>query len=198
MLSEDKYFRNLNEAKLWQRYCGFLDLSIDEFMDIQKELLMDQIERVADSFLGKKIMGERKPKSVEEFRQVVPLTTYEDYEPYLSDQREDALAIKPEAWCHSAGRGGQFKWVPVSSEFLEKAVKDSLGCLILAAAKGRGQVNISPGLRVLMLAPPPRIKTPVSRHARARPRLASHWLHRLLRWPEQPLRAPSHLSVKLR
>ena len=85
MLSEDKYFRDLTEAKLWQRYCGFLDLSIDEFMDIQEELLMDQIDRVADSVLGKKIMGKRKPKSVEEFRRMVPLTTYDDYEPYLSE-----------------------------------------------------------------------------------------------------------------
>ena len=34
-----------------QRYCGFFDLSIDDFMDIQKELLIDQIEMVSDSTL---------------------------------------------------------------------------------------------------------------------------------------------------
>jgi hypothetical protein len=51
MLPEDQYFQTLTEDELWQRYCGFLDLSIDEFMAIQKELLMDQIERVADSLL---------------------------------------------------------------------------------------------------------------------------------------------------
>jgi hypothetical protein len=93
MLSEDKYFQTLTQAELWQRYCGFLDLSLDDFIDIQKELLTDQIERVADSLLGKKIMNNRKPKTVEEFRQMVPLTSYEDYEPYLSEQREDALAF---------------------------------------------------------------------------------------------------------
>jgi hypothetical protein len=155
MLSEDKYFRDLTEAKLWQRYCGFLDLSIDEFMDIQEELLMDQIERVSDSLLGKKIMGERKPKSVEEFRRTVPLTTYDDYEPYLSEQREDALAIKPEMWCHSAGTGGRFKWIPFSSEFLEEVVKDCVALLILASSKQKGQVNVVPGFRLLALIPPP-------------------------------------------
>ncbi len=53
MLSEDKYFRDLTEAELWQRYCGFLDLSIDQFMEIQENLLMEQIGLVADSLLGK-------------------------------------------------------------------------------------------------------------------------------------------------
>jgi len=155
MLSEDKYFQDLTEAELWQRYCGFLDLSIDEFMDIQKELLMDEIDRVTDSLLGKKIMGKRKPKSVEEFRRTVPLTTYDDYEPYLSEQREDALAIKPEIWSHSAGRGGRFKWLPYSSEFLEKVTKCLLAAIILASTNQKGRVNISPGIRALLLLPPP-------------------------------------------
>jgi len=156
MLSEDKYFQTLTEDELWQRYCGFLDLSADEFMDIQKELLMDEIERVADSVLGKKIMGNRKPRSVEEFRKIVPLTTYEDYEPYLSEKQEDALAIKSPMWCHSSGRGGRFKWIPLSTGFLEKLTKASLCSCILASANQKGEVNISPGARLFfMLAPPP-------------------------------------------
>ena len=155
MLSEDKYFQTLTQDELWQRYCGFLDLSIDEFMEIQEELLMDQIDRVADSTLGKKIMGNQKPRSVEEFRRTVPLTTYDDYEPYLGEQQEDVLAIKPERWCHSAGRGGRFKWVPFSSEFIEKFMKNAVGCLILASANKKGQINFSPGFPFILLMPPP-------------------------------------------
>jgi len=155
MLSEDKYFQTLTEDELWQRYCGFLDLSLDDFMNIQKELLIDQIERVADSLLGKKIMGNQKPKSVEEFRQMVPLTTYDDYEPYLSECREDALAIKPHTWCHSAGRGGQFKWIPLSSEFIGKTTKNGLSCFILASTRQKGRVNLLPGFRFLSMLPPP-------------------------------------------
>ena len=154
MLSEDKYFRDLTEDKLWQRYCGFLDLSIDEFMAIQEELLLDEIERVTESPLGKKIMGGQKPKSVEEFRRMVPLTTYDDYEPYLSQKQEDALAIKPHHWCHSAGRGGSFKWIPHGSDFLEVATKRCLSGLVLASAKKKGQVNLLPGFRCLLLLAP--------------------------------------------
>ena len=155
MLSEDKYFQTLTEAELWQRYCGFLDLSIDEFMAIQKELLMDEIERVADSLLGKKIMGNQKPKSVEEFRQMVPLTTYDDYEPYLSERREDALAEKPYFWCHSAGRGGRFKWIPHGTEVVDKAVRTNIGSFILASTTKKGEVNITSGFRLFAILPPP-------------------------------------------
>ncbi|MDP2718445.1 MAG: GH3 auxin-responsive promoter family protein, partial [Dehalococcoidia bacterium] len=116
MLPEDKYFQTLTREELWKRYCGFLDLSIGEFMDIQKELLTDQIERVAESVLGRKIMNNHKPKTIEEFRETVPLTTYDDYEPYLSEKQDSSLAVKPEYWCHSSGRGGNFKWLPVNTE----------------------------------------------------------------------------------
>ncbi|HEY87167.1 MAG TPA: GH3 auxin-responsive promoter family protein [Dehalococcoidia bacterium] len=155
MLPEDKYFQTLTQDELWQRYCGFLDLSIDEFMQIQKELLMDEIEQVADSWLGKKIMNNLKPKSVEEFRRMVPLTTYNDYEPYLSERQENALAGKPYLWCHSAGRRGRFKWIPHSNEIVEKTVRSYLACCILASCSKKGEINIAPGFRLLTVLPPP-------------------------------------------
>lgn len=156
MLGEDKYFRTLKERELWQRYCGYLDLSLDEFMKIQEDLLMDEVKTVADSLLGKKIMGGRKPKSVEEFRRLVPLTTYEDYEPYLSERQEDALAVKPLDWCHSSGRGGKFKWLPYTAKGVEVSCRLFTSYLILAAASRRGEVRIKPGARVLYnLAPRP-------------------------------------------
>jgi len=154
MLAEDRYFQTLSEEELWQRYCGFLDLSITEFMNIQKVLLADEIERVAESTLGKKIMGTNKPKNLEEFRSIVPLTNYDAYEPYLSERREEVLAIKPHLWCHSSGRGGSFKWVPHSSEFLEKMTKLCIGSLILATSQQKGTVNIAPGFRILLTLPP--------------------------------------------
>lgn len=156
MLPEDKYFKTCSQSELWQRYCGFLVLSVDEFMEIQKELLMGQIERIANSTLGKKIMGNQKPKSVEEFRRMVPLTSYEDYEPYLSEQQEDALAVKPFIWCHSSGTGGKFKWIPHGTEITEKGVKSYIACCILASSTQKGEVNIAPGVRFLtVFAPPP-------------------------------------------
>ncbi|MFC1939786.1 GH3 auxin-responsive promoter family protein [Chloroflexota bacterium] len=156
MLSEDKYFQDLTKAELWQRYCGFLNLTVDEFMQIQQDLLMDQLKRVANSKLGKKILGNKIPGTVEEFRQTVPLTRYEDYEPYLSEQQVDALAIEPATWCHSSGKGGKFKWFPLSSEFVHKIAKNAIATFILSTARTNGEINISPGVRVmLILAPPP-------------------------------------------
>ena len=154
MLSEDMYFYRLNEEELWQRYCGFTSLSIDEFMEIQNYLLMQQIELVAGSTLGKKIMGNSKPSTMEEFRKVVPLTTYNDYEPYLSEKREDVLGVKPLFWCHSAGRGGNFKWIPYTNEAFDVFFRLYLGFLILAATNAKGEVKIAPGERVLLNAAP--------------------------------------------
>jgi hypothetical protein len=166
MLREDKYFQTLNEQELWHRYCGFFDFSAGEFMEIQEHLLMDQINMVADSLLGKKIMGDKRPKSGEEFRRLVPLTTYEDYEPYLSERQEDALAVKPLFWCHSAGRGGEFKWLPYTSEAAEVAGRVFVGYIILATAHQRGEIRIRPGERMLI-------------HTAARPYASGSFLHYL-------------------
>jgi hypothetical protein len=155
MFSEDHYFNTMSEEDLWKRYCGFLDLSLEEFMSVQRELLTDEIGLVGNSILGKKIMGNQRPRTVEEFRRLVPLTTYNDYEPYLNARQEDALGAKPHFWCHTAGRSGQFKWIPQSSEVVDKAVRSYLGSFILAASNRRGEVNIAPGDRLLTLLPPP-------------------------------------------
>jgi len=154
MLPEDKFFRTQDKDRIWQRYCGFFDLSLEEFMKIQYRLLMEQIELVADSPLGKKILKGKRPQSVEEFRRLVPLTTYEDYEPHLSQQQEDVLTEKPYYWCHSSGRGGYFKWLPYTHRGFEAFAKRALSAVILAAANYKGEVNLHPGTRMLLLMPP--------------------------------------------
>ena len=35
MLPEDKFFETKDKKKIWERYCGFLDLSLEEYMQIQ-------------------------------------------------------------------------------------------------------------------------------------------------------------------
>ena len=154
MRAEDKYFQTLTKEELWQRYCGFLDLSADQFVEIQSELLMDQIALVADSVLGKKVMRDRKPRTVDEFRSMVPLTTYDDYEPYVSNQEDSALAVEPAFWSHSSGTSGHFKWVPNSRKVLDNAVRYYLACCILSSCKKKGEVNIGPGFRFLTVIPP--------------------------------------------
>ena len=58
-LNKDILFERKDDQKLWLKYCGFLDLSIDEFMTIQNTLLNDEIELLQKSVLGKKIIGSR-------------------------------------------------------------------------------------------------------------------------------------------
>jgi hypothetical protein len=154
MLPEDKFFRSDDKKIVWQRYCGFLDLSLQEFMEIQKQLLLEQLELVARSLLGERIMKGAKPKTVKEFRQLVPLTTYDDYAPYLDSQQEDALAMKPCFWVHTSGRGGKYKWAPWSPRAEELECRDIIGAFILASATKRGEVNLQPGARVLTNLPP--------------------------------------------
>ena len=72
---------------LWQMCCGFLDLSIEQFMSIQNRLLLEQIELLNASAIGRKIFKGTIPQDVEEFRKRAPLTTYQDYCPELSQKQ---------------------------------------------------------------------------------------------------------------
>src|SRR3989304_8793998 len=78
IVTEDDFFRLGNQEKAWNKYCGFLDLSLPEFMDIQEQLLMKQVEVIFSSPLARKFMP-RRPRDVADLRQVVPLTGYYDY-----------------------------------------------------------------------------------------------------------------------
>jgi hypothetical protein len=130
---------------VWQRYCGFLDLSLEEFMHIQQRLLLEQMHLFAGCELGRKIIGETVPASVQEFRNLVPLTEYEDYEPFLSDQRVDVLPGKPYTWARTSGRSGQFKWVPYTQQAYVKMGERILAALILCAANRRGELRLKGG-----------------------------------------------------
>jgi hypothetical protein len=131
--------------EVWQKYCGFLDLSLGEFLRIQERLLLEQLHLFASSELGRKITGDSEPASVAEFRQMVPLTEYEDYETFLSAQREDVLPRIPYTWAHTSGRSGQFRWVPYTKPAFVKMGERQLAAVILAAAHGRGDVRVREG-----------------------------------------------------
>ena len=154
MLPEDVFFKTLSAEELWKRYCGFLELTTEEFLAIQGSLLTEQLQLAADSTLGRKILGERPPRTLEELQSSIPFTTYDDYEPYLSEKREEALAVKPLAWSHSAGRGGKFKWVPHSEAGMDKVARNCIALFLLSSTSRRGQINIHPGMRFLTIVPP--------------------------------------------
>jgi hypothetical protein len=95
--------------------------------------------------LGGKILGGRVPASVEEYRRAVPLTEYGDYEPYLSEKREDVLPQLPYLWAHTSGRSGTYKWVPYPEPAYAKLRERILAAVILSVARERGEVRIKEG-----------------------------------------------------
>ena len=135
--------RQGRKEELWQMCCGFIDLSLEQFMAIQKRLLLEQIELLKNCELGRKVMRGATPTTMEEFRKRVPLTTYGDYLPELGQKREDALPAKVARWVRTSGKTGKYdvKWVPMSEDFLSEYEKVAGGIAIFTACNGRGDVS---------------------------------------------------------
>lgn len=140
-----KLIRQQRFEEVWQRFCGFLDLTLSEFMAIQERLLREQLLLASQSALGRRLIGGDLPQNVEDFRQQVRLTTYDDYAPYLSEQREEVLAEMPVAWAHTSGRTGEYKWAPYTAQAFGKIGEGMFTALILATARRRGEVRLEPG-----------------------------------------------------
>ena len=90
----DEKLSNRMYKSIWQQYCGFLDLSLSEYMAIQERLMLEQIALYAKCPLGRKIMDGAAPQTLDEFRAVVPLTTYRDYADILLENYYDQLPLR--------------------------------------------------------------------------------------------------------
>ena len=144
--------------ELWERCCGFIDLSPGDFMSIQRRLLSEQLELLKDCELGRMVMKGASPHSLEEFRKQVPLTTYADYAPYLLEQREDILPRKPVLWQYTSGKSGEysFRWVPVTAEQLEQIEPLIFALAFFSSCDERKMFTIREKDTVLYgMAPPP-------------------------------------------
>lgn len=158
--------RQGRRAEIWKKYCGYLDLSLDETMQIQERLLLEQLRLLGTSELGRKLLGGQVPSTVEEFRANVPLTVYRDYEPYLSEKREDVLPVKPQWWLRTSGRSGEydFKWAPYTPAMATRFGENLIAALIIASCSRRGEFVFEEGDTMLCtLAPFPYTSGAVSR-----------------------------------
>jgi len=144
--------------EVWQRCCGFIDLSIEDFMKIQKRLLLEQLELVKKCALGRYIMNGANPYTVEEFREQVPLTTYADYAPYLLKRRMDVLPKKPILWQYTSGKSGEYpyRWAPVTARQLDEIEPLIFALLFFSTCKQRKEIAFKERDKVLYgMAPPP-------------------------------------------
>ena len=145
--------------ELWQMCCGYLKLSLEQFMTIQERLLLEQIKMLNGCTLGRKLLHGARPETVEEFRKQVPLTTYEDYCPELSDKREAPLPADPAFWVHTSGRSGDqpCKWIPMTRAFADEMSRIMYGAGLISNCQYWGdtsRVNSRPNI-VYTVAPRP-------------------------------------------
>ncbi|MCI6888292.1 MAG: GH3 auxin-responsive promoter family protein [Lachnospiraceae bacterium] len=144
--------------RIWQEYCGFLDLDLEAYMKIQRRLLEEQMKLWCGSPLGQKILKGRMPENIEEFRRMVPLTTYEDYADVLLLKKEEMLPDKPIIWLQTTWEGGKhpIKVAPYTNGMLQTFRNNILTCLMMATSTGRGHFDVGVGDTFLYgLAPLP-------------------------------------------
>ena len=134
-----------SKEEIWEEYCGFLTLSTEEFMAIQKRLLTEQMELWCNSALGQSILKGKVPTTIEEFRTMVPLTTYEDYAPILLSKQTKALPGEPVLWVQTSWEGGvhPIKVAPYTKGILDTFQHNVMSCLVLATSRKKGDFDIS-------------------------------------------------------
>jgi hypothetical protein len=154
----DQKLQKKQYDQIWQEYCGFLDLSMSEYMEIQNRLMLEQIELYSNCELGRRIMRGEKPTNVDEFRQVVPLTTYEDYADILLQKVESALPAKPLLWIETTWEGARnpIKVAPYTESMIRCHRSNFLACMILATSDKKGSFTLRGGENFLYgMAPLP-------------------------------------------
>lgn len=144
---------NRDPDLIWRKYCGFLDLSPEDFSEIQEQLLLEQIDLIHASPLGRRLLRGTVPHSVAEFRANVPLTSYAEYVPFLSPGQDDSLDEKPIVWAQTTGAQADFKWAPYTRRGFERVLDNLMAGFILATASHPGDVNVWQGDTILFNTP---------------------------------------------
>jgi hypothetical protein len=148
--------RNGEYERAWDRHCGFLDLSLSEFMQIQWRLLQEQFDIASKSKLWQSMFPQAAQiKDIKEFRKSIPLTVYADYAPYLNDKPSDVLSRPIASWARTSGRGGEPKWAPYTEEALLQLGLSGVANDFLATATHRGEVRVRPNDTMVYNLPPP-------------------------------------------
>ena len=155
-LSERLQKREYQE--IWNQYCGFLDLNIEEYMKIQNRLMEEQIQLFSSCELGSLILKGKRPQTIEEFRRMVPLTTYEDYADILLRKQAESLPGNPVIWIQTTWEGGKhpIKVAPYTRSMLDTFRNNVVACLLLATSEEKGHFSYEEGDKMLYgLAPLP-------------------------------------------
>lgn len=157
MRFEDKR-KILSKEAIWQEYCGFLDLSIDKFMQMQHRLLEEQMDLWKKSVLGQSILKGKSLDSFEDFQKHIPLTTYEDYADLLLNKDSSVLPGEAVLWIQTTWEGGShpIKVAPYTENMLKSFQHNTIACLLLATSQKKNDFHVSDKDTILYgLAPLP-------------------------------------------
>lgn len=130
--------------QIWDEYCGFLNLELDQYMHIQNRLMEEQMQLWCNCQLGKRILDGKQPSSVEEFREMVPLTEYEDYADILLLRQADMLPAPPLTWVETTWEGGKrpIKVAPYSQGFLDIFRRNCIAVMLFTSSKQKGKYEL--------------------------------------------------------
>lgn len=158
MIKFEEKLKRKEYDEIWQEYCGFLDLTISDYMKIQNRLMLEQINLWSNSKLGEKLLNGKKPKTIDEFRELLPLTSYEDYAEVLLTKKADMLPDEPVIWIQTTWEGGlhPIKLAPYTKGMIKTYKNNVLACMILSTSKEKGKFDVKPKDTMLYaLAPLP-------------------------------------------
>ena len=104
-----------------------IDVNSKDAVSISEQLLLRLLDENKNTEYGKKY-GFAGIHSIEEYRAKVPLSTYDDYEPYIrrmveNDEHDLITVYEPKHYAVSSGSIGVPKHIPVSEAELEKYSK---------------------------------------------------------------------------
>ncbi|QNL43752.1 GH3 auxin-responsive promoter family protein [Oscillibacter hominis] len=143
--------KKCSKEQLWREYCGFLDMSVDEYMYTQRRLMEEQLRVWSNSPLGRKLLDGKKPGSIEELRDTMPLTTYADYADVLLPRRSDMLCSEPAVWIQTTWEGGlrPIKLAPYTRGMLDCYRHNLLSVMMMATSRRKGDFDLKRGDRIL-------------------------------------------------
>ena len=150
MRFEDK-LKKYSHEQLWQEYCGFLDMSLADYMYTQRRLMEEQITLWSESGLGRQLLRGRHPRTIDELRTMLPLTTYADYADVLLPKRTEMLCAEPAVWIQTTWEGGlrPIKLAPYTRSMLDTYRHNLLATMMMATARRRGDFDLKSGDRIL-------------------------------------------------
>ncbi len=137
--------------QMWQEYCGFLDISIEDYMYIQNHLMTEQLRLWRNSGIGRQMLNGRQPANIRELQDMLPLTSYADYAEVLLSRKADQLPAEPVVWIQTTWEGGlrPMKLAPYTREMLDTYRHNTLAIMMLASSSAHGSFDVRPGDRIL-------------------------------------------------